>query len=359
MAAPKPTGKHIAEKIYAFLSDKEVLIDTERLAAVDELMVEMYRQQHEDVTKTYSGHINPVTCHSATKCYLSNWFKHNQFPAEPFHPRVVSNFTIGHVVEREMLYWLLLQGEEISHIQDRRKVKIGGWESSAYCDWIHKSKVDGKRRLVDAKSQSNYGYKKIFDWHKAVDDSFGYLGQFSLYMKEWGEAGLIDEPWETIMLCFKKDTGHINEIVIPYNPHKVEEAHSNSLLIQAHTTYKDCECVEKRDMEPLTDCEKCWGKKSVVVVGASDSNRPERPRGMEPEVATVNKNREYVLPLSCSYCDYKWSCWTRPNARVDVEMNDKYSPVPIFTSQPEQRPWLEYEKGSPKFCVRRKKSNAG
>jgi hypothetical protein len=358
MAAPKPTGKHCARPIYQYLNDKEVIVSIEQLAIIDELMTETFRGMLTDGRKTYDGHINPVTCHSATKCYLSNWFKHNRFPAEPMHPRVKANFSVGHVVEQQMLYWLMLAGEEVSHIQDRRKVKIGGWESSAYCDWIHKSKVDGKRRLVDAKSQSNYGFKKLFDWHKPLDDSFGYLGQFSLYMKEWGEAGLIDEPWELIMLAFKKDTGHINEIIVPYNEHKVKEAHQNSLLIQNATEYTDCECVEARDMEPLVDCEKCWGKKKVVVVGAADDKRPDRPNEMQPTVVTINKQREYVIPLECSYCDYKWTCWTKPHRRVKVEMNDKYSPVPIYTTQPDSRPWMEFEKGSPKFCVRRRNKNA-
>jgi hypothetical protein len=348
-------GGHLAQPILDFLDTKVLGVDAGEKDDIDDMIVAMYRQQHEESMREWDKGKNPVTAHSATKCYLQNWFQHNQFPAEPMAPRVKANFRMGGIVETELLYWALLAGEECTNIQDKRHVTLGGWRSASYIDWIHKSKVDGKRRVCDSKSMSNFAFMKLFDWKKPMDDGFGYIGQGNIYMQEWGEAGLIDEPWEIIFLCFKKDTGHIDEYIVPFNPHKVEEAHENSRIIQSHTVYRDCECVSARDLNPKVECETCFGRKIVVDVGAADGDVPPRPNGMIPKTKKVKDSKEYVLDIACSYCPFKWSCWTKPDRRVKVEQNDNNVPVPII-SDAEQRIFLEYDsKGKPQFCVRRKK----
>jgi hypothetical protein len=340
---------HLAPGINEFFRTKEIKCSPEQVALVLEYVKELYSQGVEQFAGSgWQSGRHPVTAHSATRCYLQSWFKHNQFPTEPATAKRNATFRCGNVIEVELYLAAVLGGEEISEYQTKAEILQAGWRTNNYIDFIHRSPIDGLRRVVDVKSMGNYGYNKIFEWSKGMDDGFGYLGQMSNYIRWALNEGLVDCD-EGLFLCYKKDTGDIDEYAYTMDPALLEKSEAHSQIVQDHTVYVDCaECTEGYiDVETPAGsgtftqarCLRCVGL-PVVSVGASDDNRPARPK--EFQVAFGDD-----IEFRCGYCDYKNSCWTYPYQRVSYD----HKGDPVFTKKPQQ--WLRrrFEKGKPKFSV--------
>jgi len=225
-------ASHLAHSIKKFFENTaDVFTSVEHRALVAELIKEYYGQSFDQLLEGgwISGR-HPLTAHSATKCILSNWFKHNRFPREELPSRVQATFRVGGIVELELYAASLFAGEDCSHYQHKLTIERGGWPTNNYLDWIHKSKVDGKRRVVDCKTMSSYAFQRLFDRGEALDDTFGYCGQMSNYIDECLEQGLVDSD-EGIFLCYKKDTGHIEEYVYTMDKSLVRESNLSSKII--------------------------------------------------------------------------------------------------------------------------------
>ena len=329
--------KHLAPAIERFYRDRKVMVSPEVQMALTEQIAEHNKQSLEQWSSGEDSEKgrNPVTASSATKCVLSNWFSHNKFPSEPLPGRAAATFRIGHLVEADLYCAAVLAGEEVSHFQHQMKATLGGWTSNAYIDFLHKSSIDGKRRIVDVKTMSSYSYEKIFKRNQKMDDTFGYLGQFSVYAAQGIKDGIVDSP-EVLVLCYNKNTGHIGEYLYEAEVSKVEEAHANSALVQKHTEYLPGQAP------PFE-----------VDVGKMDANRPPRPKGYEPELM---RNGDYKLGLQCSYCPYKFSCWTRPHQRIHIGIGPHENPLPMYDTQEPLDQWVEveYKSGKPIFVIKRR-----
>jgi len=350
---------HLAPAVNKFLKTKKIACSDEEAELAKELAKELYGQSLDQFVQDgwLSGR-HPVTASSATKCRLQSWFKHNQFPTEPPQPRRNAVFRIGNIVELELMLMAILAGEKISDYQHQAKIERAGWPTNNYLDFIHTSGKDGKRRVVDCKTMASFGFQKLFDWGDPMDDTFGYLGQMSNYIDYALGAGLVDSD-EGIFLCFKKDTGHVDEYVVKLDQTLIQKSETNSKIIQDHTEYEECtECDNGTQHSKDADgedrsvrCVRCVGL-PLVKIGAADARRP--PREDAYSAVQDKKTGDWKLGLVCSYCDYKFSCWTRPWQRVMFNEKDK----PVYDESPEQ--FLETvidRRGKPQFHVKRGASN--
>ncbi len=275
--------KHLSGPINEYLQTKEIKVSAEDASVAVELVKTLYAEGLDKfVGPPWVSGRHPLSANSATRCLLQNWFKHNQFPGEPLHSRVIATFRMGNIVELELYLMALLAGEEISDYQHQAHIDRAGWTTNNYLDFIHRSKVDEKRRVVDAKSMGSFGYQKLFDWNKPMDDLFGYLGQMSTYVDYALEAGLVDSD-EGLFLCYSKDKGYVDEYIVPLDKALVAQAHASAKVIQDHTEYMDCpdcngtgQCEVSSNPTTLERCGRCTGV-PLVSVGAADARRPPRP----------------------------------------------------------------------------------
>ena len=345
--------KHLAPAINQFFKDKKVRCSDEEADLVKELVSERYGDSVDKfVSDGWVPGRHPLSASGATKCYLQNWFKHNQFPAEPPTPRRNATFRMGSIVELELFLVAVLAGEKVSAYQHKAVIARGGWPTNNYLDFVHTSSIDGKTRVVDCKTMSSIGYQMLFDWGKGMDDNFGYLGQMSNYIDYALWAGLADSD-EGLFLCYKKDTGHIDEHLVQFDRSLIAKTEDNSRIIQEHTEYRECDlCTEGYTAEKNDDgsefrkrCLACVGL-PLVVVGASGDNRPGRPSDINVERTTSG----WKLPTVCGYCDYKFSCWSQPRQRVAFDEGER----PIYTEATTQKIEVEVDKkGKPAFYVRK------
>ena len=337
---------HLAPQILEYLQNpSQPLCSVEQAEVARELIVATYAENFRkwSTPNDYQSGRHPISAHASTKCYLQSWFKHNQFPKEKLSPRTQSVFRIGGIVEVELYAMALFAGAEVTNWQQQMSIVRAGWPTNNFLDFIHKSPIDGKRRVVDAKTMASFSYERMLK--QGVDDSFGYLGQMSSYIEWCLENDLVDCD-EGIFLCFKKDTGHIGESVVRMDPLLIKQANASAQTIQQHTEYKVCTAPHEED---ITRCEVCRGV-PLVDVGGADSRRPPRPPGYEP----VDVKGRWKLGLQCTYCDYKFSCWTRPHQRVQIEVTDHGLPAPQYSELPEQQITVEVERGKPVFYVRQR-----
>lgn len=343
--------KHIVPQVLEYLQDPQhPLCSNEKAEVARELIVATYEENFRKwcTPSDYLSGRHPISAHASTKCVLANWFKHNQFPHEPLSARTQATFRMGGIVETELYACALLAGADVSHWQHKLVIDRAGWPTNNFIDFVHRSPVDGRRRVVDAKTMASYSYQRAMK--DGVDDGFGYLGQMSTYIDAALKEGIVDCA-EGIFLCYKKDTGHIDEVVVQCDPGKVDQANAASKLVQDTTEYRDC--PDHSDYEDTkegvlpTKCETCLGL-PLVDVGAADSRRPGRPSKYAP----VERNNRWALCLQCTYCDYKFSCWTRPHQRVQIETSNNGIPMPQYKELPEQEITVEIEKGKPVFYVK-------
>jgi hypothetical protein len=161
----------------------------------------------------------------------------------------------------------------------------------------------GRRTHVEFKSSSAIGFKMTMQ--KGLDDTFGYLGQAEVYVRELLRLGLVNND-KTLFVYINRDTMHLGEVEHTYTGEYAKRADENFRLID--------ECLATRKL-------------------------PERPYALE------NGNQ---LPLNCAYCGFKWSCWTEPNQVVKFDTNGKAT----YRLQPEKTLEMQFDKrGKPKFFV--------
>jgi hypothetical protein len=162
---------------------------------------------------------------------------------------------------------------------------------------------------VEIKSMSGYSYKRFIE--EGLNDSWGYLGQVNVYMKQLLLDDKIDQPGETIYIAVNKDNLQITERILSYNPEYAHMADENFEKIAA------CIREKKQPARPILYEETKKGQKPV--------------RG--------ELHRDNSLPIVCSYCDYKYTCWTEP--KQIVEFCDG---MPMYPTSPTAYLRLEYKK---------------
>jgi hypothetical protein len=217
-----------------------------------------------------------------TPCERKLWYReHAKGEGEPLSPSAQLKFLYGDILEELLLFLAETAGHTVEGRQDT--VDIHG--VVGHRDAI----IDG--RLVDVKSSSTYGFRKFENNNLREDDPFGYLVQLNAYYH-----GSLDDPRLT-------DRGVASFLVI-------DKTLGHIVLDTYEMVDMDFETIvrEKRAM-------------------LSKSTPP--PRGFHDEPEGKSGNRK--LAVSCSYCDFKHTCW--PNLQVYL-----YSTGPTFLTKVEREP---------------------
>ena len=178
-------------------------------------------------------------------------------------------FAYGDLTEALMMAIMEAAGVNIEGFQEKVSYQLGETNIKGTLDVI----IDGK--VYDIKSVSKFGFEFKFGhpdgFQKMVDDdAFGYVSQGYLY----GEAR--DLPFGGwIAMC--KETGKYAVLEVPANgePYKrkaIADARKNADSLNHDVPFKRC-------FQPKMD------------------TYYKKPTG------------EYCLEMTCSYCDFKKSCW--------------------------------------------------
>jgi hypothetical protein len=238
----------------------------------------------------------------ATKCVRQSFFKRVGMIAQPPEPRRLLTFLWGDLTEASFRYLARRSGVKLVGNNQKLLMRIGSEKDMmyGYVDDIGQGRNSGKKFIVEFKSMTGFSWKKFKEAgekDEPVPDEFGYGGQVHTYARGALEAGIIDKPGWVLIFAFNKDTGHIYERFVKYDPKIAAIADRN------------------------------W---DTIKKAVADGKEPPRPTDMQPfKKARARKDSLPELPIQCQYCDWKFSCWEeRIPERFQLNENGHF--VPCF-----------------------------
>jgi hypothetical protein len=196
----------------------------------------------------------------------------------------------GDISEAYIMFLMRNAGIEIQSEQQKVTLKIGGIDLSGSYD----VEIDGK--IWDIKSASDFafnnkfgdrgGFKKILE-----DDTFGYIPQLYLYSEATGKPV---GGW----IVLNKNSGVLTILEFPqydkqYRLKALQDVEDKIISLTSDAPFKKC-------FKPIE------------------------------EIYYQKKTGNMVLPMVCSFCQFKRHCW--PDA--------EYLPSPVSTAK--NKPWKFY-----------------
>jgi len=222
----------------------------------------------------------------AGKCIRQIAYKAAGIPGEPMSADVTFRLAMGDMVELVLVY-LITVAPGLTLVDNNmvREIRIGPRKWRGATDGIL---VQGaERRNLEVKSTSGIGFKMTMS--RGVDDTFGYLTQASVYMRQLLEDGVINVP-ETVFVYVDRDSLKLYEVVVRYE-----------------------EALAKAADEKFED----------VIRHLEAKKLPQRPYTL---------NADGSLGLNCSYCSHKHTCWTSPRQVVTF-----HGMRPVYRETPTER----------------------
>ena len=185
-------------------------------------------------------------------------------PGEEIQGHTYVKFMYGHLIEEMLLFLCRMAGHTVT--DEQKACEVEGIKGHMDC------RIDGV--VTDVKSASPYGFKKFKRGAVAYDDSFGYVDQLKAYAHSEGET---EFGW----LAMDKSNGHLT--YLKYDLEDTEAPVYNTI---------------KGDI-----AERIRHVKSVV--------ESEELPPVCAELQEDGKSGNMRLPVTCSYCQYKHSCYPK------------------------------------------------
>lgn len=219
-----------------------------------------------------------------TPCKRKLWYRINETDkGEAVGPSALLKFFFGDMIEELVLALVRAAGHTVEGCQDRLEVHgIKGHRDAV---------IDGV--TVDVKSASPASFKKFKSGELCQNDPFGYISQLSSYVYAGQDDPLVKDKKRGAFLVIDKVGGHI--------------------------------CLDMYDFSnQLEDKQEEMEKAKAMVAGPI----PDREYEDVPQSKT-SPNRK--LCMSCSYCEFKHTCW--PDLRTFI-----YNTGPEFLTYVEKEP---------------------
>jgi len=223
---------------------------------------------------------------SLGQCIKKQWYQqHDNSDPEKLTGPTLLKFMFGDLIEELLLLLVRLSGHEVRGEQD--EIRVGG--VLGHRDAV----IDGY--TVDVKSASKYSFEKFKDGSIKNNDSFGYMEQLAAYMQGADDV----EQDAAFNLVMGKELGNLTLFKLP-----VED------MIDAAARVRE-------------------------VSGAllDDTTPPPRPHEAHPD----GKSGNMKLPGTCSYCPFKFKCWSDSNNGAGLR-TFIYSAGPRYLTAVEREP---------------------
>lgn len=204
-----------------------------------------------------------------TPCNRKLWYKINMPEAsEPLSAEALGTFFYGDLIEALVICLAKAAGHKVEGLQDR--LDVHGIKGHRDCV------IDGV--TVDVKSAAKYSFQKFADHKLREDDPFGYISQLSSYVYAGKDDPLVTNKTEGAFLVVQKDRFKL--------------------------------CLDRYDFTgELKNKEAEIEATKKMVAGPIPETR------VEP-VAQSKTSPNKMLAVSCSYCEFRKTCW--PEARTFI-----------------------------------------
>ena len=211
-----------------------------------------------------------------TPCQRKLWYKINTpGDAEPLQASALLKFFFGDIIEALILSLAMAAGHRVTGMQTRMDVHGIKGSRDAVIDGV----------TVDVKSASSYSFKKFKDGNLRNDDPFGYISQLSSYVYAGKEDALVEEKTKGAFLVVDKALGHI------------------------------CLDIHNFEYDMVGKEQEMLNAKAMVTGPIPEERIPPVPQ------SKTSPNTK--LSTTCSYCEFKKSCY--PEVRTFI-----YETGPLF-----------------------------
>lgn len=274
----------LPQDIYHILADDtDHVVSEENVLAAGELFKDILRTRFQKrEQKTGEG---VLRFSSLGKQDRQLWYAANKPEvAETLSPKTLFKFLYGDVIEVLLLFLAKEAGHEVTHEQHEVEVNGVRGHTDACIDGVP----------VDVKSASPYGFQKFADGTFVFQDSFGYIPQLSGYANALGKtdrAGFLVADKVSGDICFAE----LDELTIIGNKPEPRIEHL------------------RRVVNSETPPPRCYSPK---------------PEG---------KSGNLKLDIGCSYCPYKFDCWSDANGGRGLR-KFFYSRGPVFMTTVKKEP---------------------
>lgn len=211
-----------------------------------------------------------------TPCKRKLWYRINEpDAAEETPPSALLKFFFGDMIEELILSMAKAAGHRVEGQQDRLTVHgIKGHRDAV---------IDGV--TIDVKSASPASFKKFKSGELVQNDPFGYISQLSSYVYAGKDDPLVIDKTRGAFLVVDKVNGHI--------------------------------CLDQYNFEQQLENKQ---EEMEDVKAMVEGPIPDRSYKPVPQSKTSSNTK---LDVSCSYCEFKKTCW--PQMRTFI-----YSSGPEF-----------------------------
>jgi|TARA_R100001530_G_scaffold93919_1_gene65188 hypothetical protein len=243
----------LVEDIYQVIDDGfEPTIE-----AVEDLVEIVAHSVVRQFSPKYREDRNTLRMSNIGKPVCQLWHEANGSPKEKLDAHVRIKFLFGDIIEALIIYLAKEAGHKVT--DEQKEVKVDGITGHMDC------KIDGV--TVDIKSASSFAFKKFNEGTLADDDPFGYFAQISGYATAEGEQ-------EAGFVAMDKQLGKLT--YMPVIEMDILDVPKRIKLLKE---------IVKQDTPPT----RCF------------------------DAVPDGKSGNMKLPVNCSYCTFKETCWADAN----------------------------------------------
>jgi len=266
----------LVDDIYSLFNGHEC--DPDRAAAFGQAVANVVVRRLTETERKFSLRISSIG-----KPDRKLWYEANNQSREELPPQAKMKFLYGDILECLLLFLAAEAGHTVENQQSEVEVNgvLGHLDST----------IDGA--LVDVKSASSQSFRKFKEGNLADDDPFGYMEQLAGY----NEGVKADRAG---FLVIDKTLGHVVFSEVPVD-----------------------------DLKALKVPERIEHLKEVVA----SPDIPERCYDPVPDGESGNMK----LNTNCSYCDFKFDCWSDANNGIGLR-TFLYSKGPVHFTHIEKEP---------------------
>lgn len=229
----------------------------------------------------------------------------------PQQARAVLKFLLGDLVELSAVGLLRLAGFGVdTRCNDgTRELTLTGRDGKAIP--VHPDgllTIDDNTYNLEVKSCDSFTFDGWLS-NAGPDDTWGYVTQASVECAAWAEAKVQVKGTCFLAVSTGSRQGSVSDWFLPFQPELVEAWHERRDMVHRSD-------IPPRGYQVVAEREFSRGLKLDPIWQEHGDPQPRLDKNEKVIGYDVLTGR-HLLPMPCSYCDYKGPCW--PTAEMDMK----------------------------------------
>jgi hypothetical protein len=242
-------------------------------------------------------------------CARQARFTYDGVEREGLKARTLLKFLLGDIVELNVMLLAKLAGVDLG--MNNEDLTVTGRDGKLIP--VHPDGLlnyEGRHSNVEVKSCDSRTFDRWMD-NGGPNNDWGYLTQASVEIAAWRESGVDVDGTNFIALSTGSRIGSVADWYVPYDGTLVEQWHERRALVHA------------KELPPIpysteAETEYVAGRQPEKLAVAAANGIPCAPReGAKGIYGWDIPTGRQILPMACSYCDYKQQCF--PSAAMEVQ----------------------------------------